>query len=196
MSDYRDSFSNIEIIKDETNGLVSSEAISRHGQDRKTKIKNNFTGNISKSDSKVLLEIVNLLNNKLPEKKENETVVGLITSGIIMSGYLAFSRGSKFNYSVYHEYGDVSKVFTFIEGHRDDQRHFLYGIKPGDDVIVVEDEVTSGKGVIGLTKALTEFGVNVIAIACVIETLNFDARKEIKENTGIDLISLVQIRLS
>ena len=63
-------------------------------------------------------------------------------------------------------------------------------------MIVVDDEITSGKGVVALTKALREFGVDVYGVGGIIETINFGAREVIRQEIGLELTSLVQVELA
>ena len=195
-SDYKDSFTTVRILSDKTEGLIHLKILKRHGQDRDTKIKNNFVGQLSKTNSQTLVKITELLSSQLPPKTDKEVVVGLMTSGVIMCGYLAMIRESFFNYSVYSKFGDYENAFNFTEEHRGGKRHFLYGVRPGDEIIIVEDEVTSGNGISALIKALREFGCGVKAVACVLETINFNARENIQKQTGMELISLTEIELS
>lgn len=195
MGDYKAAYTQATIVKDETDGLVKVETLQRHGQERKTKLKNNFGGLLASADSSLLLQLATKLAAKLPPKTGNETVVGMYKSGIIMCGFLALARESKFNWSTPDMLGDYESAFSFSEDRRD-KVHYLYGIKSGDTVVIIEDEVTSGNGVVALIKALKEFGVNVVGVCCVIETVTFGGRKNIADNTGLDLVSLVQVDVS
>lgn len=195
MQHFDNLFSNIEIVEDETSGLVKLSLTDRHGESRKTKIKNNFSGQLGLSDSAVLYSLAELVDKKLPQPPKEEVVVGMMVSGVIMAGYLALVRNSKFNYSVFEKYGQPGEALEFEEEHRG-KMHYVYGLKPGDKVIIFEDEVTSGKGVADFTKFLKENGIEVLAIATVIENLNFKAGEFILKETGIDLVSLVRVRLS
>lgn len=77
----------------------------------------------------------------------------------------------------------------------DDKAHYLYGIKPVDKVLLIEDEVTSGRGLAGLASTLREHQVEITAMCSIIETVNFGGRELIKSETGIELVSLVQAEL-
>lgn len=195
MQDYNNLFSNIEVIEDETDGLVKLSLTDRHGESRKTKIKNNFSGQLGSSESVVLYSLAELVDKKLPKPSKEEVVVGMMVSGVIMAGYLALVRNSKFNYSIFEKYGQPGESLEFKEEHRS-KIHYVYGLKPGNTVIIFEDEVTSGKGVADFTKFLKGNGIEVLAIATVIENLNFKAREFILKETGIDLVSLIRVRLS
>ncbi len=144
----------------------------------------------------MLRKILEKLNEKLPGVKANEVVVGLMSSGTVLSAYLALIRGTRYNYSVYDKFGNYEEAFSFSEGHRNDSKHYLYGIMPGDNIIIIEDEVWSGNGMLQLVTALRAYGANVCAAATVIEVVSFGARELLKKETGLELISLVSIEVS
>lgn len=194
--DYKDKYNFIKVVEDPTEGLVELGIVERTNADRKSKITNNFISQVRVLDSKALKKVTELLNKKLPKKSSDEIILGLQTSGTPMAAALALERGSDFVFSTSGEFGDISSVFNFIEGHRDDKKHFIYGIKGGDSVVIVEDEITSGNGIISLIKALQDFGIKIVAVATAIEVVTFDAKKHIKEETGIDIISLIKIEVS
>jgi orotate phosphoribosyltransferase len=76
-----------------------------------------------------------------------------------------------------------------------DKAHYLYGVRQTERVMLIEDEISSGKGVSGFCQALRKNGIEVVSIVSFIETINFEGRKLIKDTTGLDLISLTKIQL-
>jgi adenine phosphoribosyltransferase len=195
MSSSDTSFTNVRIVEDGAEGQMQLSALSRHGDTRKTKIKNNFTGLLQAADSRLLADLCSRVNTKLPAVSGDEIVVGMYKSGIIAAGYLAMQRGVRFNWTTPDKLGDFDKAICYTEDHRD-KSHYLYGVKPSDNVVLVEDEVTSGKGIAGMAAELQKHGVHVIAICSLLETLNFKGREYIKAQTGLDLVSLTKIKLS
>lgn len=196
MNDYDQAYKEVSIIDDGSNGKISLSALSRHGDTRKTKIKNNFTGLLESADSLLLSELCEKLNDKLQLHTDDATIVGMYKSGIIVAGFLALHRGARFNWSTPDKIGEYQDAICYMEDHREDKAHYLYGLKSTDRVIVVEDEITSGKGVVGLTVKLREHGIEVVSICSILETVNFGGRNYIKSETGIDLVSLAKVELS
>jgi adenine phosphoribosyltransferase len=193
---YKDTYNAIEIINDPTNGLVKLSLSERFESDRKTKISNNFISQLQALDPTVLKDVIKRLNAKLPSPVKDEKILGLVSSGVPLSTALALERGSRFNFSTSGKFSGYEKVFSFSEGHRDDKKHYFYGVEATDSVIIIEDEVTSGNGLISLIKALQKYGVTIIAVCTVIETLTFGAREKIKEETGVDIVSLITVKVS
>jgi adenine phosphoribosyltransferase len=193
---YKDKFNKITIVKDETNGAVKLSLIERFESDRKVKISNNFVSQVETLDAIVLKQVIQLLNNKLPAHQPTEKILGLASSGIPMATALALHRESKFIFSTSGKFGNYENVFCFSEAHRNDKKHYFYGLEPTDEVIIIEDEVSSGLGLSNLIKALQDYGVNILAVCTVVEVLNFEAREKLKQECNIDLLSLIEVKLS
>ncbi len=193
---YKDMFTKLNIISDETHGAVRLGLIERFEADRKTKISNNFVSQVETLDARILKKVIEILNSKLPPIQGGEKILGLATSGIPMATALALQRGSKFNFSSSGKFGDFNSAFSYTEAHRDEKLHYFYGIQSGDKVIIAEDEVSSGLGLLHLIKALQAYNINILAVCTVIEVVNFNAREMLEEKTGIELISLIKVKLS
>lgn len=193
--DYKDKYTNLRIIEDETKGIVNLGLIERFESDRKTKISNNFVSQVETLDANVLRKVISILNDKLPPHQKDEKILGLAISGIPMATALALHRGSKFNFSSSGKFGDYKKAFSYSESHREDKLHYFYGIERGDKVIIAEDEVSSGFGLLHLIKALQAYEINILAVCTVVEVVNFNAREMIKEHCGIDITSLIKVEL-
>ena len=178
---YKEKYTKLKVLSDETNGIVKLGLVERFEADRKTKIANNFVSQVETLDANVLKQVIIKLNEKLPPVQPKEKILGLATSGIPMATALALQRDSKFNFSTSGKFGDYQSAFSFSEQHRDDKLHYFYGLNKGDKVIVTEDEVSSGFGLTQLVKALQAYGVEIIAICAAIEVINIDARKLLKE---------------
>ena len=193
MKAVNDSYSTIRIVDDGSYGLIQLSLVSRIGVERKTKVNNNFVGLLQPAPSDLLEKLSRLLSDRIGDADE-DIIIGMYKSGIVVSGSLALARQSKFCWSTPDRL--ASDCIEYHEPHRPEQKHYLYGLRPGDKVLIVEDEITSGKGVAGLTKKLRQHGVRVVGIASYLETLNFNGRLTIKLETGIDLVSLAQVELS
>lgn len=195
-NNYRGSYSKIRIVTDETNGLVDLSLTGRLGQDRKTKIVNNFVGLLSSADPQNFEKICMLLNEKLPPKTDDEIIIGIPSSGVPMAVMLAHVRGVRFNWAHHKKYTNYTDAVHFYEGHRENTKiRIFYGLKPGDTVLLIDDEVTSGQGFCQTFEELRKRNITVASMCCVVEQMTFGARQIIKKKTGMDLVSLVQVEL-
>lgn len=193
MAETNSLYSSVEIVEDDTNGLVKLDIVERIGDKRKTKLSNNFIGLLEPADIRVMQELSRLLAEKIGAVDET-VVVGMHKSGIVAAAHLGNARMSTFSWTTPDTIDSAG--IEYLEDHRPDKAHYLYGISPSDRVILVEDEVTSGKGISGLALALKAQNIGVVAIASYIETVNFGGRELIRDQTGLDLVSLVKVRLS
>ncbi|WP_328914147.1 MULTISPECIES: phosphoribosyltransferase family protein [unclassified Streptomyces] len=77
----------------------------------------------------------------------------------------------------------------FSEPHAMRTDVFAYGIAPGQQMILVDDEVTTGQTLADLTRRLREAGARPLAAACLVEDTTQGARALLGE-LGIPLIAL------
>jgi adenine phosphoribosyltransferase len=68
---------------------------------------------------------------------------------------------------------------------------YLNGVYNGDDVLIIDDVLSTGGTMIAIIKALEKAGANIKDIVCVIERGN--GKEEVKEKTGYDVKTLVKI---
>jgi orotate phosphoribosyltransferase len=185
----------ISIIKDSTDGLIELFLVDRIGEKRKHKVGNNYTGITAKADACVLGRLCKLLNKKLPNMEENEVIVGQTESGVAISCALAIERGSYFNYSTLRDYENTGSEKITLGDDRIGRAHKFYGITQGDNIILLEDEVTSGDSILNMYKEFMKQSINIKAIACFVENVDLKAREKIRDKTGFDLISLAKIHV-
>jgi adenine/guanine phosphoribosyltransferase-like PRPP-binding protein len=69
---------------------------------------------------------------------------------------------------------------------------FAYGIAPGQHIVIVDDEVTTGRTLADLTRRLREAGAVPLAAACLVEDTTRGAR-DLLTDLGLPLVSLTTI---
>jgi len=69
---------------------------------------------------------------------------------------------------------------------------YLYGIKPGDKVVLIEDLIDSGGTIISMIKLLKKADVEIVDVVCIAEKVDLDGVKRIKKETGIDVKTLLK----
>lgn len=114
-------------------------------------------------------------------------------SGIVVALAVGRERNVRFCWTT----PDIldEKSVDYQEEHRTEQSHHLYGLTKADKVLLIEDEITTGLGVIGLINKLREKGIETVGVATFIETVNFNGRNRILDATGLHLTSLTRIQL-
>ncbi|MBU7597371.1 phosphoribosyltransferase [Streptomyces sp. P38-E01] len=81
----------------------------------------------------------------------------------------------------------------FSEPHAMRTDVFAYGIAPGQRIILVDDEITTGRTLADLTRSLREAGAIPLAAACLVEDTTRGARELLTE-LGVPLVSLTTIK--
>lgn len=189
-------YSHFSIIRDETNGLLRLSLAKREGDGRSYYLRNNLDERFELGKPSNALNAVKVLNDKLVTAKPHETVMGFAEGSTLLAWLLAFLRGSNFVTSTKSQKSDYLTPIVFEEEHRSvDSRHYVYPIQPGSQVLMIEDEVSTGRTIVNAYKRLYDFGVDVIGIAAIVEIANFAGREKIRRETGLDVVSIVEIEL-
>ncbi|MER7315538.1 MULTISPECIES: phosphoribosyltransferase family protein [Streptomyces] len=80
----------------------------------------------------------------------------------------------------------------FSEPHAMRTDVFAYGITPGQRIVIVDDEITTGRTLADLTRRLREVGAVPLAAACLVEDTTRGAR-DLLTDLGLPLVSLTTI---
>jgi len=181
---------------DDSNGLLQIKLAPRVGDKRSYYIRANLDGRFVHGIPDITNRICVYISRLLPKKVNNEVIIGFAEGSIILAYNLAKIRGSNFVCSTKTQRSDFETVIEFSEEHRSFiPSHYLYSLQKNDIIIIIEDEISTGKTVINAYKQLTKFGFKVKAIASIIEITNFKGRNKIKKATSIDLVALTSITL-
>lgn len=139
---------------------------------------------------------MNALNKKLSPALPGESVMGFAEGSTILAWLLAFVRETNFVTSTKSQRSDYLSPIIFSEEHRlTDPTHFVYPIMPGDKVLMVEDEISTGRTILNAYSTLYEFGVDVVGIAAIVEIMNFYGKDIILKETGLSVVSATKIEL-
>lgn len=189
-------FNGYKIIKDKTNGLLKVVLAPRTGDQRSYYIRNNLDGRFSKGEPSAAQEVIRAITEELPPVDEREVILGFAEGSTLLAWLLAQARGSLFVSSTKSQRSDYLQKIEFSEDHRNTaSTHFVYPLEKRDKVIMLEDEISTGHTILNAYRSLAEFGIQVVRIAVVIEILNFNARENLLQETGIELVSACQIIL-
>jgi adenine/guanine phosphoribosyltransferase-like PRPP-binding protein len=80
----------------------------------------------------------------------------------------------------------------FTEPHAVRTDVFAYGIAPGQRIVLVDDEVTTGRTLADLTRRLREAGARPLAAACLVEDATQGGR-ELLASLDIPLVTLTAL---
>ncbi|WP_327591707.1 phosphoribosyltransferase family protein [Streptomyces chartreusis] len=118
-------------------------------------------------------------------------LLGLDAGGIVPT--LALAAASRLPYKIaWKLHLPLDGAVRFCEPHAVRTDVFAYGITPGQRIILVDDEVTTGQTLANLTIRLREAGAEPLAAVCLVEDTTRGARTLLGSLT-LPLVSLTAI---
>ena len=118
-------------------------------------------------------------------------ILGLDAGGIIPTLGLAAAAGLPYKIAWKLEL-PLPGAVRFTEPHAIRRDVHAYHIEPGQRILVVDDEVTTGMTLVNLAAALRDAGAEPIGAACLVEDNRHQARERLTAG-GINLVSLMTI---
>ncbi|WP_055534677.1 phosphoribosyltransferase domain-containing protein [Streptomyces graminilatus] len=118
-------------------------------------------------------------------------LLGLDAGGILPT--VALATASHLPYKIaWKLHLPLDGAVRFREPHAMRTDVFAYGIAPGQRIVLVDDEITTGQTLADLTVRLREAGAEPLAAACLVEDTTRGARA-LLDSLGLPLISLTTI---
>ncbi|MFG2827386.1 phosphoribosyltransferase domain-containing protein [Streptomyces sp. NPDC048434] len=118
-------------------------------------------------------------------------LLGLDAGGILPAVSLA--GAAKLPYKIaWKLHLPLDGAVRFSEPHAMRTDVFAYGIAPGQRIVLVDDEITTGRTLADLTRRLQEAGAVPLAAVCLVEDTTRGAR-DLLTGLGLPLISLTTI---
>lgn len=118
-------------------------------------------------------------------------LLGLDAGGILPTVSLA--TASRLPYKIaWKLHLPLDGAVRFCEPHAMRTDVFAYGIAPGQRIILVDDEITTGQTLADLTRRLRDAGAEPLAAACLVEDTTRGARA-LLDGLGLPLVSLTTI---
>jgi adenine phosphoribosyltransferase len=118
-------------------------------------------------------------------------ILGLDAGGIIPALGLAAASGLTYKIAWKLDL-PLRGAVRFTEPHAMRRDVHAYHIEPGQRILLVDDEVTTGMTLVNFTAALRGAGAEPIGAACLIEDTRHQARTRLAAS-GVSLISLTRI---
>ena len=152
---------------------------------RQFKIAHPWDARFKGTDPQELVSTAKNLVDKL-NTKEADYIVGFAEGGLLA----AFAVSVASNIPMVGSYRVRCKLeneIRFTEPHSERPNHFIYALRPGDSVILIEDEITTGITTINAKKSLEEFGVKVVDIGAFIISDEVRIKQENQENEKLQI---------
>jgi adenine phosphoribosyltransferase len=100
--------------------------------------------------------------------RPHDLVLGLDAGGILPTVALALASGTPYRLSWRLDL-DLPDKHVFLEPHSALPELFVYGCFHNRRVLIVDDEVTTGRTAANLAEVLTTAGADIVGIACLVE---------------------------
>ena len=177
-------------MKNNTNEKV--KFIERtNGDHRQSKILHSFDGRGFPLDPEVLESHIRCFK-RLSSSIDFDYVLGFAEAGLLPA--YAFARLSKKHLvGSYRVRMRLPNEISFLEPHSRISRHFVYCLKDGDKVIIVEDEVTTGNTIVNAVNSLEQKGVRVSGIFSLILNDIIDSNVKVLESKQIPFYYIYRI---
>lgn len=133
-----------------------------------------------------------LLQEQVPDGLGSvDFLLGLDAGGILPT--VALASAAQLPYKIaWKLHLPLDGAVRFSEPHAMRTDVFAYGITPGQRIVIVDDEITTGRTLADLTRRLREAGAVPLAAACLVEDTTRGARDLLTE-LGMPLVSLTTI---
>jgi adenine phosphoribosyltransferase len=118
-------------------------------------------------------------------------LLGLEAGGIVPALALAQTSGIPFKIA-WKLCLELPGAIHFTEPHNPRPDMYAYGIEAGARILIVDDEITTGRTLAGLIRALRQAGAVPVAAACLIEDVQ-QAGRTLLEDLDVPLISLIKL---
>jgi adenine phosphoribosyltransferase len=133
-----------------------------------------------------------LLQEQVPEGLDSvDFLLGLDAGGILPTVSLAGAAHLPYKIA-WKLHLPLDGAVRFSEPHAMRTDVFAYGIAPGQRIVIVDDEITTGRTLADLTRRLREAGAVPLAAACLVEDTTRGAR-DLLTDLGLPLVSLTTI---
>ncbi|ACU77771.1 phosphoribosyltransferase [Catenulispora acidiphila DSM 44928] len=118
-------------------------------------------------------------------------LLGLDAGGIVPALALAQTSGIPFKIAWKLQL-ELPDAIHFTEPHSSRPDMYAYAIEAGAQILLVDDEITTGRTLASLAEALRAAGAVPVAAACLIEDVRHGGRELLAEQ-GVPLVSLLKL---
>ncbi len=123
-------------------------------------------------------------------------IVGEEDRGAILVAAVSLQSGLPFGLARWNPSGVPGQIAVDFAMEYAQGQLYLNGVEPGDQVLVVDDLVSTGGTLIALIRAITLAGAHVRAVVCVAEKIEYGGAARVRAETGIEVKSLVRVSVA
>lgn len=123
-------------------------------------------------------------------------IAGEEDKGAILVASTALETGLPFGMARWYPSGLEGQVGVDFKMEYASGQLFLNGIEKGDQVIIVDDMISTGGTMLALIEAVLNTDATIVDIICVAEKIEYRGVDRIREETGFQVKTLLQVSVS
>ena len=123
-------------------------------------------------------------------------IAGEEDKGAILVAATALQTGLPFGMARWYPAGLDGQIGVNFEMEYASGQIFLNGVEKGDQVIIVDDMVSTGGTMLALIEAVDKAKASIVDIICVAEKVEYQGVKRILDKTGYAVKTLVKVSVS
>ncbi|HEY1627352.1 MAG TPA: phosphoribosyltransferase family protein [Streptosporangiaceae bacterium] len=123
-------------------------------------------------------------------------VVGEEDKGGVLVAAVSMVTGLPFGLARWYPSGLEGQISVEFGAEYVDGRIYLNGVQPDDEVVIVDDLISTGGTMIALINAIEQSGARIRDIICVAEKVEYEGRQRVKDATGHDIKCLLQLSIA
>ena len=141
----------------------------------------------------LLNEVVEALDETLP--KESDKIVGVEAMGLPVAVALSIKRDIPLVVVRKRRYGLPGEVEVVQRTGYGNGKLYINGISPDDQVVVVDDVLSTGGTLDAILGGILEMGASVLAVGVVVDKSEKDVVRSLKLKYELPLHSLIRVKV-
>jgi adenine phosphoribosyltransferase len=123
-------------------------------------------------------------------------IAGEEDKGAILVASTSLETGLPFGMARWYPSGLEGQVGVDFEMEYKSGQLFLNGVEKGDQVILVDDMISTGGTMLALIEAVLQAGASIVDIVCVAEKVEYQGVERVKKGSGYSVKTLLKISVS
>ena len=128
--------------------------------------------------------------------KQASKIVGEEDKGGILVASTSLATGLPFGMARWYPSGLEGQVAVDFDMEYTSGKLFLNGINKGDQVIIVDDMISTGGTMLALIKAVQSARAKIVDIVCVAEKVEYGGVDKVAKETGYKVKSLLKVSVT
>ncbi len=128
--------------------------------------------------------------------KQASKIIGEEDKGGILVASTSLATGLPFGMARWYPSGLEGQVVVDFDMEYTSGKLFLNGINKGDQVIIVDDMISTGGTMLALIKAVQSARAKIVDIVCVAEKVEYGGVDKVAKETGYKVKSLLKVSVT